>query len=74
MQWQTRITFEADKRSGAPCVRGLRITVGDVLGWLAAGDSIADILADNPELERDDVVACLHYAAARERGTWRVAA
>lgn len=58
-----RITIENGKRSGRPCVRGTRITVGDVLGWLASGMSLADILADYPELTPDDIRACLAYAA-----------
>lgn len=74
MQWQTRIGFDPEKRAGKPCVRGLRITVGDVLGWLAAGQSADEILADNPELEPGDILACLAFAAEREAGTLRVAA
>jgi uncharacterized protein (DUF433 family) len=74
MDWRLRITFEPEKRSGKPCVRGLRITVGDVLGWMAAGQSAQAILDDNPELEREDIAACLAYAAEREPGTVRVAA
>ena len=57
------ITLEPGKRSGKPCVRGLRITVQDVLGWLASGMEIAEILDDYPELTKDDVMACLAYAA-----------
>ena len=53
----------AGKRSGQPCIRGMRITVWDVLGWLAAGQSEADILADYPELEREDFRAVYDYAA-----------
>lgn len=74
MDWRLRITFDPEKRSGKPCVRGLRITVGDVLGWLAAGMSAEAILADNPELESADIAACLSFAADRETGTLRVAA
>jgi uncharacterized protein (DUF433 family) len=62
------ITAEKGKRGGRPCIRGLRITVGDVLGWLAAGLSNAQILADYPELTEDDIRACLAYAADREAG------
>ncbi|MGV9007741.1 MAG: DUF433 domain-containing protein [Brevundimonas sp.] len=58
-----RITIQNDKRSGRPCVRGTRITVGDVLGWLAAGMSEAEILADYSALTREDIRACLAYAA-----------
>lgn len=65
--YQDRITLEPGKRGGKPCVRGLRITVQDVLDWLAAGQSEADILADYPELVHDDIRAVLAYAADRER-------
>jgi uncharacterized protein (DUF433 family) len=71
---QQRITIEAGKRGGRPCVRGLRITVYDVLGWLAAGMSEADILLDYPELELEDIRACLAFAALREQQVLRVAA
>ncbi|MGA2182508.1 MAG: DUF433 domain-containing protein [Bryobacteraceae bacterium] len=58
-----RITVEPDKRSGQPCIRGLRITVRDVLNWLAAGMTESQILDDYPELERDDFRAVYEYAA-----------
>jgi len=61
-----RITLESGKRGGKPCIRGLRITVYDVLNWLALGQSEADILRDYPELEADDIRACLAFAAQRE--------
>lgn len=61
------ITFEPGKRGGRPCVRGMRIAVADVLGWLAAGLSHDEIRADFPELSEDDIRACLAYAADRER-------
>jgi uncharacterized protein (DUF433 family) len=61
-----RITLEAGKRGGRPCVRGMRIAVYDVLGWLAAGMSEAEILADYPELESADIRACLLFAATRD--------
>jgi len=65
------ITLEPGKRGGRPCVRGLRITVQDVLDWLAAGQSPQDIVADYPELTLDDIRAVLRYAAERERhATW----
>jgi uncharacterized protein (DUF433 family) len=63
----SRITLEAGKRGGQPCVRGLRITVYDVLGWLASGMSEDEILSDYPDLERADIRACLSFAAERER-------
>src|SRR5580692_3627598 len=68
MKYQDIITAEEGKRGGRPCIRGLRITVGDVLGWLAAGLSHAQILADYPELTEDDIRACLAHAADRESG------
>lgn len=58
-----RITLEAGKRSGQPCVRGLRITVWDVLSWLAAGMSETEILDDYPELEPEDFRAVYEFAA-----------
>jgi uncharacterized protein (DUF433 family) len=67
MTYQDIITIEAGKRGGRPCVRGMRITVADVLGWLAAGMSHDEIRADYPELTEDDIRACLAYAADRER-------
>jgi uncharacterized protein (DUF433 family) len=62
-----RITVEPGTRSGKPCIRGLRITVSDVLEYLAAGMTETDILADFPELTVDDIRACLAFAAERER-------
>jgi uncharacterized protein (DUF433 family) len=67
MKYQDIITIEPGKRGGRPCVRGMRITVADVLGWLAAGMSHAEIIADYPELNGEDIRACLAYAADRER-------
>ncbi len=67
MNYQDRITIEADKRGGKPCVRGLRITVTDVLEYLASGMSEDDVLRDFPDLEREDIKACLSFAANRER-------
>jgi uncharacterized protein (DUF433 family) len=69
MDQQNRIVIEAGKRSGRPCIRGLRITVYDVLSYLAAGMTIDEILADFPALEREDILACLAFAADRERQT-----
>jgi len=60
---ENRITIEPGKRSGQPCIRGLRITVWDVLGWLAAGMSESQILSDYPELEPADFRAVFEYAA-----------
>ena len=67
MPYQDRITIDPAKRSGKPCIRGLRITVYDVLEYLASGMSEADILADFPDLTREDIRACLEFAADRER-------
>jgi uncharacterized protein (DUF433 family) len=58
-----RITMEPGKRSGQPCIRGLRITVWEVLNWLAAGMTEGEILADYPELEQEDFRAVYEYAA-----------
>jgi len=66
INYQQRIALEPGKRSGRPCIRGLRITVYDVLEQLAAGQSHQEILDDFPELERDDISACLAFAADRE--------
>jgi uncharacterized protein (DUF433 family) len=60
---ENRITIEPGKRSGQPCLRGLRITVWDVLGWMAAGMTMEQILADYPELELADFPAIFDYAA-----------
>lgn len=68
------ITTDPARRGGCPCVRGLRISVGDVLGWLAAGLSHAEILADYPELTEADIRACLAYAAERESREVRIGA
>ncbi len=70
----SRITLEPGKRGGRPCVRNCRITVYDVLGWLASGMSESEILADYPELELEDIRACLVFAAQREQQTLRLAA
>ena len=67
MDYRTRITIEPGKRSGQPCIRGLRITVSDVLDYLAGGMSEDQLLADFPDLERDDVRAALAFEADRER-------
>ena len=67
MDYRDVITIEPGKRGGRPCIRGLRIAVADVLGWLAQGMSHAEILDDYPELTEHDIRACLAYAAERER-------
>ena len=62
-----RITLEPEKRGGKPCIRGLRITVYDILEYLASGMTEVEILADFPDLEREDIRAVLAFAAERER-------
>ena len=67
MDYSKIITIEPGKRSGKPCIRGMRITVQDVLEYLAGGMSEEEILRDFPELIRTDIQACLAFAADRER-------
>jgi uncharacterized protein (DUF433 family) len=74
MDYHERIVINPEIRFGKPTVRGTRITVGDVLSYLASGMSEAEILADFPSLTRDDMRACLAYAAERERILWIPAA
>lgn len=66
MNFQDRITIDPAKRSGKACIRNLRITVADVLSYLASGMTEAEILADFPELEPNDIRAALAFAAERE--------
>jgi len=63
------ITINPQIRFGKPCVRGMRITVYDVLGWLASGMTFSEIIEDFPELTEEDIKACLAYAADREHKT-----
>jgi uncharacterized protein (DUF433 family) len=65
--WRARVTIEPGKRSGQPCIRGMRITVQDVLEYLAGGMTAAEVLVDFPELTAEDLQACLAFAADRER-------
>ena len=67
------ITIEAGKRGGKPCIRGMRITVNDVLNWLASGMSIEEILTDYDELTEQDILAVLSYAADRENKIYQIA-
>ena len=67
MNYKDRITIEAGKRGGKPCIRGMRITVSDVLEYLASGMTEEEILEEFPYLEREDIKACLAFAADRER-------
>ncbi len=69
MSYRDRITIEPGKRGGKPCIRGLRITVYEVLEYLASGMSQAEILEDFPYLEEDDIRACLAFAADAGRRT-----
>ena len=66
MNYKDRITIEPGKRVGKPCIRGMRITVYDVLSYLAAGMAEQEILDDFPYLTKEDIIACLSYAADRE--------
>jgi len=65
--YEKYITIEPGKRSGKPCIRGLRITVSDILDYLASGMTEDEIISDFPELTREDIKAALAFAANRER-------
>lgn len=67
------ITIEPGKRGGKPTIRGMRITVGDILGWLASGMTIPEILSDFDELTEQDIFAALSFAADRENKTDQIA-
>ena len=67
MNYQNIITIEPGKRGGKPCIRGMRITVYDVLEYLASGMTQEHILSDFPYLTKEDIIACLSYAADREK-------
>ena len=67
MDYRDRIVIDPEIRFGKPCVRGTRLTVGDVLSYLASGMSEDEVLGDFPQLSRDDIRACLAFAADRER-------
>ncbi len=69
MDYKNIITIELGKRGGKPCIRGMRITVYDILDYLASGMNYQEILKDFPYLTKDDILACLKYAAERERYT-----
>ena len=73
IDYQKHITLEAGKRSGQPCIRGHRITVYDILSYLAAGDSSEDILDHFPMLTREDILASLAYAADAENRMLKIA-
>lgn len=72
MDYRKIITIEPGKRGGKPCIRGMRITVYDILSWLASGMSNTEILNDYPELQHDDILAALSYAADRERSIYQI--
>ena len=74
MDYRPLITIEPGKRGGKPCIRGLRITVTDVLEYLASGMTTEEIIGDLPDLTVDDIRACLAFAADRERKLWTVSA
>ena len=73
VDYKNIITLEPGKRSGKPCIRGMRITVGDILGWLASGMTINQILNDFDELNENDILAALSYAADKENKIYQVA-
>ena len=73
LDYKKIITVEPGKRSGQPCIRGLRITVYDILGYLAAGDSPEEIIENFPMLTNEDIMACLAYAADEERRIVKIA-
>ncbi len=74
MSYEHLVTIEPDKRSGQPCIRGMRITVYNVLEYLASGMTEDEILADFFELTREDLIACLAFAADREHKLFTAAA
>ncbi len=73
LDYKQIITIEPGKRGGKPCIRGMRITVGDILGWLASGMTIQEILADFEELTANDIYAALSFAADRENKNFQIA-
>lgn len=74
VDYRNIITLEPGKRSGKPCIRGMRMTVYDVLSYLAGGMSVEEVLADFPYLTREDILACLAFAADREHSVTYVVA
>ena len=71
MDYKNIITIEPGKRGGKACIRGMRITVRDVLSWLASGMSIENIIEDYPELNREDILAVLSFAADKENKVYK---
>ena len=74
MDYRKIITIEPGKRGGKPCIRGMRITVGDILGWLAAKMTREDIRRDFPKIADEDISAALAFAADFTSGGWRMSA
>jgi uncharacterized protein (DUF433 family) len=74
LNYQDIITIDPGKRSGKPCIRGTRMTVSDVLDYVAGGMSFDEILADFPDLTLDDIRSCLSFAADRERKLFTISA
>ena len=74
IDYKKYITIEANKRSGKPCIRGLRITVYDVLNMLAEGMTYEEIISDFPQLSKNDILACLAFAAEKENNLTRLSA
>lgn len=68
IDYRKYITLEPGKRSGQPCIRNMRITVADILSYLAAGMTIDELIQDFPKLTREDILAALAYAADSQRG------
>ncbi len=73
MDYKEIITIEPGKRSGQPCIRGMRITVSDILNWLASGMSVEDILEDFDELTKEDIYSALAFSADRNSRIYRLA-
>ena len=73
VSYKSIITIEPGKRGGKPCIRGMRITVGDILDWLSSGMTISQILEDYNELTEEDIYAALKFAADRENRTTQIA-
>ena len=73
VDYRKTITIQAGKRGGKPCIRGMRITVYDILSWMALGMSPNEIIEEYPELQVEDIYAALSFAADRERSIYQVA-
>lgn len=73
IDYKQTITIEPGKRGGKPCIRGMRITVNDILGWMASGMTVQEILAEFDELTETDIYAALSYAADRENKIYQIA-